>query len=268
MDRLACTGFAGVPASFQHLLRRSSLPRRHFPHLRYVQQAGGRLPDTLIKEFVAAQPHVQFFAMYGQTEATARLSYLPPERLNDKLGSIGRGIPGVSLKVCNAAGEPVAPGELGEIVAEGENIALGYWTPDPAKAPFRDGKLYTGDMARVDDEGFIFIADRVGDFIKPNGHRISSREIEEVLAQLPDIVEVAVVGMPHPELGEAARAFVVVRKNSALSSKQILDYCKDKLASYSIPRDIVFMTALPKNESQKVLKKELKQYAPPPCVNP
>lgn len=259
LDDLACTGFAGVPATFQHLLRRSSLPQRQFPHLRYVQQAGGRLPNTLINEFLVAQPTVRFFLMYGQTEATARLSYLPPERLSDKLGSIGRGIPGQTLQVLNAEGNPVAPGELGEIVAEGDNVALGYWMDDPAKQPFRKGKLYTGDMAYVDTEGFIYVADRASDFIKPNGHRVSSREVEEVLAQIPDMIEAAVIGIPHAELGEAVCAFVVLKKNSTLSEKDILAHCKKQLQSYIVPREIIMMAELPKNDSQKVLKKELKQ---------
>jgi acyl-CoA synthetase (AMP-forming)/AMP-acid ligase II len=265
LESLACTGFAGVPMTFQHLLRRSNFPKRQFPHLRYVQQAGGRLPDVFIKEFLTAQPDVRFFTMYGATEATARLSYLPPDRLTDKLGSIGRGIPGVSLKVFDADGNPVATGEIGEIVAEGDNITLGYWLPDPLKDSFRNGRLYTGDMARVDEEGFIFIADRVSDFIKPNGHRISSREIEEVLAQIPDLLEVAVVGMPDVELGEAARAFIVTRKGSTLSESDILNHCKKHLAAYAVPRQLVFMAELPKNDAQKVLKKALKQIDLPPA---
>ncbi len=262
MDELACTGFAGVPSTFQHLLRRSSLPRRQFPHLRYVQQAGGRLPDAFIREFLAAQPNTRFFLMYGQTEATARLSYLPPERLKDKFGSIGRGIPGLSLKVLDAQGNQVAPGELGEIVAEGDNVALGYWVADPAKQPFRNGKLYTGDMARVDEDGFIFVADRASDFIKPNGHRVSSREIEEVLTQLPDVIEAAVVGVSHTELGEAARAFIVLKKTSTLSESEILRHCGKLLPTYMVPREIIFLSDLPKNDSQKVLKKVLKDLHP------
>src|SRR5262249_15555541 len=150
MDELQCTGFAGVPATFQRLLRRSSFATRRFPHLRLIQQAGGRLHDTYIKEIRASQPDIRLFIMYGQTEATARLSYLPPEHLDEKLGSIGRGLEGVTLRVLDTQGNPVSPnGELGEVVAEGDNITLGYWLPDPNKAPFRNGKLYTGDMARI-----------------------------------------------------------------------------------------------------------------------
>ncbi len=259
MDELACTGFAGVPSTYQHLLRRSSLPRRAMTHLRYVQQAGGHLPETFIKEFRAAQPQTRFFLMYGQTEATARLSYLPPERLEDKAGSIGHGISGQTLRVLNAQGNPVAAGELGEIVVEGDNVALGYWTPDPLKQSFRDGKLYTGDIASVDDEGFVFIVDRVSDFIKPSGHRVSSRVVEDVLVQLPDIVEAAVIGMRHDDLGEAARAFIVRKEKSTLTEKEILDFCKKHLPVYVVPQEITFMDRLPKNDAQKVLKHELKR---------
>jgi acyl-CoA synthetase (AMP-forming)/AMP-acid ligase II len=258
LEREMCTGFAGVPSVYQQLLRKTTLPARRFPHWRYAQQAGGRLGNPFIREFLTAQPDVRLFVMYGQTEATARLSFLPPERLTDKLGSIGCGLEGVTLKVLNPAGEIVQPGEAGEVVAEGENVALGYWTPDPTKTPFHEGRLYTGDIGRVDAEGFIFLVDRESDFIKPYGHRISSREIEDVIAHLTDILEVAVVGMAHPDIGEAARAFVVKKPDSPLTEKDILDFCKPRLASYAVPHEIQFLSALPKNDAHKVLKKELK----------
>ncbi len=257
MEHFACTGFAGVPAIYQHFLRRSSLTRRALPHLRHAQQAGGKLPNTLITEFHEALPHVRFFVMYGQTEGTSRLSYLPPERLDDKLGSIGRGIPGVRLRVLDPAGRPVAPDEIGEIVAEGDNVTLGYWVPDPAKESFRDGKLYTGDLARVDDDGFIYVAGRTSDFIKPSGHRISSKEIEDLLAEIPDVVEVAVVGIPDPDLGEAVKAYLVTRDGREIALQQIRDHCRGRLPIYAIPRQIAYLPSLPKNGAQKVLKQAL-----------
>ena len=142
--------------------------------------------------------------MYGQTEATARLSYLPPERLDDKLGSIGRGLPHTRLEVLRPDGTPVTPGsdEVGEIVASGENITLGYWDdPEETGRYFRDGKLYTGDMARVDADGFIFIVERARDFIKAMGYRVGPKEIEEVLAEMPEIVEAAVDRRARRTLG-------------------------------------------------------------------
>ena len=130
LDELAekhCTGFAGVPSTYQILLRRTHFAKRAFPSLRWLQQAGGKLPNPFIQEIRKSLPQVKFFTMYGQTEATARLSYLPPERLDDKLGSIGKGLAGSRLEVLKEDGSPVRPGsdEVGEIVASGDNITLG-----------------------------------------------------------------------------------------------------------------------------------------------
>ncbi|MGZ3584508.1 MAG: class I adenylate-forming enzyme family protein, partial [Ktedonobacterales bacterium] len=203
------------------------------------------------------EPHVRFFVMYGQTEATSRLSYLPPERLSDKLGSIGYGMPGVRLQVLNSFGRPVSPGEIGEIVAEGENVTLGYWVPENAKESFRDGKLYTGDLARVDGDGFIYLVGRTSDFIKPSGHRISSKEIEDVLVEIPDVVETAVVGIPDPDLGEAVKAYIVTRHGEELPYRRVVEHCKGRLPIYAIPREVAFLPELPKSASQKVLKQAL-----------
>jgi long-chain acyl-CoA synthetase len=257
LERFGCTGLAGVPAIYQHLLRRSSLKRRSFPALRAVQQAGGTLAPALIEELRAAVSEARVFVMYGQTEATARLAYLPPERLDDKLGSIGRGIPGVTLEALDPAGSPVAPGEVGEIVASGANIALGYWIPDPAKDSFRDGRLYTGDLARVDEDGFFYITGRLSEFIKPSGHRISVKEIEDALIELPDVVEVAVVGVPDPVFGEAAKAYVVAREGSDLTEKALVDHGKRRLPAYAVPRAVTFVSELPKNAHHKLLRRAL-----------
>ena len=204
IDKEACTGFAGVPSSYQLLLRASSYGNRKLPSLRKVQQAGGRLTPALIEELAAAQPGAELFVMYGQTEATARLSYLPPDLLAEKLGSIGRGIPGVTLEVLNEAGAPVVPGEQGEIVARGANISPGYYNdPEETERKFPDGTLRTGDLATVDSEGFIFIVGRSGDFIKSWGYRVSPQQIEEVALAHPGVSEAAAVGLPDLEAGEA-----------------------------------------------------------------
>lgn len=259
METFACTGIAGVPSIFQNLLKNSSFPRRRFPNLRHVQQAGGKLADAYIKELLnVLSPETRLFIMYGQTEATARLSYLPPERLSDKLGSIGRGLPGVTLKILDSSDEPVKPGNIGEIVAEGENITLGYWIPDPNKNPFRNGKLYTGDLAYADEEGFIYIVGRASDFIKPNGHRISAATIETILLEIPEIVEVAVIGIPHASMGEAAKAYIVVRNGANCSDEQIFHHCKKRLPAYAVPQEVTFLQSLPKNSAGKILKTELK----------
>lgn len=259
IDYYRCTGLAGVPSFFQTLVRNSSFPRRQFPSLRHIQQAGGKLPDVFIKELASLLPaSTRLFIMYGQTEASPRLSYLPPDRLKDKLGSIGRGMNGVTLRVLDDAGNAVKPGEAGEIVAEGDSVCLGYWVPDPSKNSFREGRLYTSDMATVDEDGFIYIVGRSGDFIKPSGIRTSAAQIENVLLELPEIVEAAVIGVPHPQLGEAAKAFVVARQGKKVSEDLILGHCRKRLPSYAVPREIEFLPGLPKNAVGKVFKTALK----------
>jgi len=264
-----CTGMAGVPSTYQILLRRSSLARREFPALRWVQQAGGKLPDPFIRELLLALPHVQAFIMYGQTEATARLSYLPPERLDDKLGSIGRGLPNTRLEVLRDDGRPVRGGsdEVGQIVASGGNITAGYWRdPEETGRYFRDGKLFTGDMARVDEDGYIFLVERARDFIKAMGNRVSPKEIEDVISQLPQVVEVAVVGVPHEIFGEAIRAFVACTTPGGLSVDDVQSQCRRQLPNYKVPQYVDFLPHLPKTGNQKVAKEELRKLPPPEDV--
>ncbi len=260
MIETECTGFAGVPSHFQILLRSSSLKKRSFPHLRYIQQAGGHLAPSLIRELREALPGTQVFVMYGQTEATARLSYLPPEFLETKLGSVGRGIPGVKLRVVNDSGDEVGPGEVGEIVAEGDNIAQGYWhASEESAASFGDGKLYTGDLATVDHDGFIYLVDRAKDFLKCGGKRISCRQIEERLLESEALLEAAVIGVPDDVLGEAVKVFVVPCKSASDGiEERVRLFCKKHIRHELAPKDIVVLTQLPKNSAGKVLKQELK----------
>ena len=255
-----CTGFAGVPSHFQILLRNSSLRKKQFPDLRYVQQAGGNLAPTFIRELKEALPNTQVFIMYGQTEATARLSYLPPESLEAKLGSIGKGIPGVTLRVLNDEGREVRPGEVGEIVAEGANVTLGYWrAPQESEEMFRNGALYTGDLAKVDEDGFIYIVDRAKDFLKCRGEKVSCRQIEEVLLEFDELVEAAVIGIPDDVLGEAVKAFVVPRARETNGLKErVASFCKNRMPPHHLPKQIFVLPSLPKSSSGKVVKTTLK----------
>jgi acyl-CoA synthetase (AMP-forming)/AMP-acid ligase II len=257
-----CTGLAGVPSTYQILLRKSRFRQLIFPKLRWLQQAGGRLPNPHIQEIYSAFPNVDFYTMYGQTEATARLSYLPPMRLSDKLGSIGRGLPSTRLEVLRLDGTPVTPGsdEVGEIVACGDNITQGYWN-DPVETAkyFREGKLYTSDLARVDSEGFIFIVERERDMIKSGGNRISAKELEDIIAQIPEVVEVAVIGAPHELLGEAIKAFVVPVPGANLTVQSVEQHCQKRLPAFKIPREFIFLKNMPHNGSGKILKLKLKE---------
>jgi long-chain acyl-CoA synthetase len=264
MQQKECTGLAGVPSTYQVLLRKSRFRRMSFPRLRWFQQAGGKLPDACIRELLEAFPSVRFFLMYGQTEGTARLSYLPPERLKDKLGSIGKGLPSTRLEVLKRDGMAVVPGsgDTGEIVASGDNIALGYWN-DPVESAsyFRNNKLHTGDIAHVDEDGFIFIVGRERGMIKTGGNRVSAEEVEEVIAEIPEVVEVAVVGVPHEILGEAIRAFVVMSPGTHVSTRQIIQHCRHRLPGYKVPEEVAFLPAMPHNSSGKIVKAALKDLS-------
>lgn len=262
MEESACTGFAGVPSTYQTLLRNSTFPRREMKDLRKLQQAGGKLQSVLIQELVNLTPQAQVFVMYGQTEATARLSYLPPALLGTKLGSIGKGIPGVTLDVIGDDGNPVKPTEVGEIIARGDNISPGYWNDPEASAPkFIDGALHTGDLATVDEDGLIYVVDRKADFIKSYGNRVSSQRIEECIVELPDVVAAAVIGEPDLVRGEAIWAFVVQRSGAALTSADIINHCGNRLANYMVPKEVVFLDHLPMNAHGKIVKNELRKQA-------
>jgi len=258
MQETECTGFAGVPSHYQILLDKTSLHKKDFPHLRYVQQAGGHLDSGAIERLRGALPTTQVFVMYGQTEATARLSYLPPGLIDTKLGSIGKGIPGVTLTVENN-GNAVKAGEIGEIVAVGENVAQGYWCdPDETERTFRSGQLHTGDMATVDEEGFITIVSRDRDFLKCCGTRISCRQLELQILECCELAEVAVVGVPDDVMGEAIKAFVVPRHHVATTAEQVKHFCKTRMPIQFVPREIVVVDALPRNDSGKILKAKLR----------
>ena len=262
MIETECTGFAGVPSHYQILLRKSSLRTKQFPHLRHVQQAGGHLAPSYIRELRDALPDARIFIMYGQTEATSRLSFLPPELLDSKLGSIGKGIPGVTLRVVNESGGDVPPGEVGEVVAKGENVAQGYWRdPTESAISFRDGSLHTGDLGTVDSDGFIYIAGRAKEILKCGGKRVSCRQVEERILEFDGVLEAAVVGVPDDILGEAVKAFVVSRTADSVGIvERVRQFCRVHLPPDLVPRDIVVLDALPKNSAGKVLKQNLKDF--------
>src|SRR5574341_1245704 len=191
------TGFAGVPSTFSIMLNRSNFAKYRFPRLRYVTQAGGAMPPQHARELSACLSETKIFIMYGQTEATARLTYLEPADLRRKPGSIGKAIPGVEIKIMRDPDSPAEIGQEGEIVARGENIMLGYWNDAEAtQSALKNGWLHTGDIATMDDEGYLFIVGRNSDMIKSGAHRISPKEIEEAILELREVFEVSVVGIP------------------------------------------------------------------------
>lgn len=259
IEKHQCTGLAGVPSSYQLLLKASSYRSRKLTSLRKVQQAGGRLAPELIRMLVAAQPTSSVYVMYGQTEATARLSCLPPGLLESKLGSIGRGIPGVELRVEGPDGAPVTPGEQGEIVAAGANISPGYFGDEQATAEkFRDGRLRTGDLATVDEDGFIFIVGRSGDFIKSWGYRISPQQVEETALLHAHVAGAVAVGLPDEEAGEAVHLVVAGPPGTRVSPDDVLGYLRQHLPKHMVPAAVHVLAEIPLNANGKVSRSLLK----------
>ncbi|TMA90576.1 MAG: acyl--CoA ligase [Deltaproteobacteria bacterium] len=267
MGSEGCTGFAGVPATFEIIRRQIDVSSLALPRLRYLTQAGGAMaPDTIRWVRRAFHP-ARLFVMYGQSEATSRLSYLPPERGEEKNGSIGIAIPGVELKVVDGEGAEVAAGEVGHLVARGENVTLGYLdAPEETAAILRDGWLWTGDLAYRDGDGFFFHVGRSKEILKIGGHRVSPVEIEHALERHPEVAEAAVVGVKEDLVGEVAAAFVVRRPGAAVTEADLRRFCREQLPAYKVPATIAFVDALPRNEAGKLLRAELSASRAPSPV--
>lgn len=258
MESEACTGFSGVPSHIAILLNKSSFADRVLVSLRYVTTAGGALNPALTRRLMDALPGRKIFIMYGATEASARLSCLPPEELPRKLGSIGKAIPGVELRVLLKDGSEAADNQPGEIVARGPNIMSGYWHDDEATTKAIDNNGYhTGDLAYRDSDGFLFIVGRERDFIKAGANRVSAREIEDAILENPQVHEVAVIGIADETLGEKICAYVVARDDTGFDPNVLLKKLRRKLPTYKIPSEIITLPELPKNASGKIMKLEL-----------
>ncbi len=256
-----CTNFAGVPLTFESVRRQVELSTVDLGPLRFVTQAGGAMhPDTVRWARQAFAP-AKLFVMYGQTEATARLTYLPPERAEEKRGSVGRALDNLELRVVDDQGQPVTNGAVGHVVARGPSITPGYFrAPEETAAILRDGWLWTGDLGSLDDEGFLFLAGRTKEFLKLAGNRVSALEIEEILARHPAVHEVAVVGTHDPDGEEQALAFVVPAPESSPDEHALRRHCREQLPAFKVPKYVRFIRSLPRTSTGKVAKAELQEW--------
>jgi long-chain acyl-CoA synthetase len=253
------TGLAGVPSTFAILLHRSSLNRMSFPALRYVTQAGGAMPQALIREWQRALPDVPLIVMYGATEASARLTYLEPVELSRRPGSIGRAISGVTLHVVREDGAFAQPGEVGELVASGPNIMVGYWNrPDESSAAFGPWGYRTGDLARTDEDGFLYLVGRKQDMMKVGAHRVGAAEIEEVLHEHPAVHQAAVVAAADDILGEVPVAFTTARDNCTIEPRDVILFCRQRLPDHKVPSRVLVVEDLPRTEAGKIDKNVLR----------
>jgi long-chain acyl-CoA synthetase len=231
--------------------------------LRYISNTAAALPPSHIQEFRRKFPWVTVVSMYGLTE-TKRTLYLPPDQIDIRPGSVGIAIPGTEVWLEDENGQRVGPGEIGELVIRGRHVMRGYWNaPEATAHRYRPGPLpgermcYSGDLFRMDDEGYLYFLGRKDEIIKSRGEKVAPKEVENVLYQIPNVVEAAVVGVPDPILGEAVKAFVVIQDNH-LTEKDVLAHCRANLEDYMIPKFVEFRDDLPKTSSGKIKKTGLK----------
>jgi long-chain acyl-CoA synthetase len=253
LARLGATGLSGVPSTFMLLLQKGDFEGFDAPRLRYLTCAGGHLPNVYVRRLRNRFSRVDLFLMYGATEAAGRISYLPPDQVERKRGSIGMPIRGVEMRVM-AAGRPVPPGQEGEIEARGETFSPGYWPlEDPEDRLPTDGWYRTGDLGRQDEDGYFFLTGRASDLLKIAGHRVSSAEIERALYDTGLVQECAVTGRADEALGERAEAWVVPVR-PGVSSGEILERVAERLPPFKRPSRLHLRDALAKSASGKILK--------------
>ena len=249
------TGFSGVPSTYAYLLHRSPLPafRNRLDYLRYCTQAGGHMSRQIKEKLLQVLPsHTKLYIMYGATEAAARLTYVEPERLTSKFDSIGKAIPGVTVRVLDENGDEVPSGELGELVASGPNIMQGYWRDAPGTARVLDQYGYhTGDMGYRDADGYLYVIGRKDDLLKVGGHRIDPQEIEDAMMATGMLLEVAVVGVEDELLGKRLVA-VAVPLSGQPSKSNLLALCHARLPRHKLPGEIRLISSLPKQSNGKV----------------
>lgn len=249
------TVFLGVPTMYTMFLSLSNIHELDFTNLRIAGCGGASLPLEIMEKVNAAMG-VELGEGYGQTESTVMISCFPPgvEKVH---GSVGLALPGMELRIIDPNGREVPVGEVGEIIFRGPNTMKGYFKKEEeTKEAIKDGWVYTGDLARRDERGLLYIVDRKKDMIIRGGYNVYPREVEEVLYMHPDIVECAVIGESDPVFGEEVAAYVVSKAER--TAEEITAFCKANLAYYKVPRKVYFIDALPKNATGKILKAPLK----------
>ena len=264
MGEEKATSFYGVPTTFALLFGRDRPKETDLSSMRYIAQAGGPMSVAQQQQLSVDLPGVDIFVMYGQTEATARLSYLEPGHLVDKAGSVGKGIPGVTLRVGSRDKDQHSAESPGEVYAFGDNIMAGYWNDSIAtNEVIRDGWLRTGDLGYFDDDGFLFLTGRSSDMIKTGANRVSPAEIEDVISRFDGVVEVGVYAIEDDILGQAIAAAIVSETGSEMDVQDIQRECLNGLSSFKVPKSIKFVESLPKTSSGKlkrhVLASEFKE---------
>jgi len=249
--------FIGVPTMYHQILYHPESDRFASGDLRVCIVGAAPMPAKLFNA-VAEKYGVPITEGYGLSEGGPVVAHNPIRGVK-KIGSVGIPVPGVSVQVVDKQDNPMPPGEIGELVVQGPNVMKGYLNqPEATAEALRGGWLHTGDLATIDEDGYVFIVDRKKDMILTGGFNIYPREVEEMLYTHPAVSEAAVIGLPDEEKGELAGAFIILKSGHTASEEQIITYCKDRMAVYKAPRKVTFVDELPRSPSGKILKRLLR----------
>ncbi|MFQ5987647.1 MAG: long-chain-fatty-acid--CoA ligase [Dehalococcoidia bacterium] len=263
-----------VPTMLKRVIDHPDLDKYDLSSLKVITYGAAPMPFEVIKKAIGLFPGVNFINAFGQTETASTITTLGPDdhiiegteeekekKLRRLTSSIGRPMSDVEMKIIDEAGNDLPPGEVGEIVARGPRVMSGYWkdAEKTAKAITADGWLHTGDMGYMDEEGYFYLAARADDLIIRGGENISPEEVENVLYSHPAVEEAAVIGVPDPEWGQEPRAIVVLKEGKTTTAEELIEFCRERMASFKRPRSVVFTDELPRTSTGKVLKRVLRE---------
>jgi fatty-acyl-CoA synthase len=259
LERSRVTTVWLAPAMVNAIMALPDVEQRDLTSVRVIINGGEKMPVPLIERIQRTFPSAWFADAYGLTETVSGDTFLDRDSIVTKLGSVGRPCLHLELDVWDEAGEPVGPGERGEIVLRGPKVFTGYWRdPEATATAFAGGWFHTGDIGVRDEDGYLWIVDRLKDMIVSGGENIAGSEVERVLYEHAAVREVAVVARPDERWGEVPVAFVVLRDGTSASADELIEHCRAQLAKFKVPTDVTFLDALPRNPSGKVLKRDLR----------
>jgi fatty-acyl-CoA synthase len=257
---------AMVNATLNEIAQNPELGRRSTESIRFITGGGEKTPVTLIERLLAAFPNARFADAYGLTETVSGDTFNDQAHMRSKIGSVGKPVVNLDVRILGPDDAPVVPGVQGEIALRGPKVVSGYWkNPDATAAAFtEDGWFLTGDVGHLDHDGYLYIDDRKKDMIVSGGENVATSEVERVLYECDAVLEAAVVAMPDARWGEVPRAFVVLGPGHEITEQALIAHCRSRLAGFKTPKQVVFMEALPRNPSGKVLKRQLREVSQVP----
>ena len=261
IEKEKATIVSGAPALYNMLLQHPDAHKYETRSITKCTSGSDKLPMEIKKRLLEFFPNIQgVYDVYGLTEASPGITILNAADSLRKDGSVGKVLPFVDARIVDENKNNLPPGEVGELICRGPNVMQGYHrNPQATAETIQNGWLFTGDLARMDREGFVYIVDRKKEMIVSGGENIYPREIEEVIIKHPSVADVAVIGIPHPKWGETVKAFVVPGQGRTIDEKEVIDFCKKYLASYKKPTAVAIVPAIPRNPSGKALKRVLKE---------